>query len=128
MSYDVGPPPGGGPQPSPTSTHADRVIQLLSESGVRKDFLYRTLFGTKQLPHVVHQIEHLTLLFAVVNPIRRQTLQGFYDVYKNTLISTTSIDGKTMQVLTETRIKQTVEDRSPAKKIMGGGGGGGMFG
>ena len=33
-----------------------------------------------------------------------------------------------MQVLTETRIKQTVEDRSPAKKIMGGGGGGGMFG
>jgi hypothetical protein len=69
------------------------------------------------------------MLFPVVNSIRRKTLEGFYEVYKNTLISTTSIDGKTMNVLTETRIKQTMSDTSPIKKVMGGGGGGGnMFG
>ena len=128
MSYAIGPPPGAGPGPG-TSTHADRVIQMLSEASTRKDFLYRTLFGTKMLPHVVHQIEHLTMLFPVVNSIRRKTLEGFYDVYRNTLISTTSIDGKTMNVLTETRIKQTMSDQSPIKKAIGGaGGGGGMFG
>lgn len=127
MSYDVGPPPGANVGQQPTSTHADRVIQMLAEASVKKDFLYRTLFGTKMLPHVVHQIEHLTLLFPVVNSVRRKTLESFYNVYLNTLISTTSIDGKTMNVLTETRVRQTLDEtKHPVKKAMGGGGGG-MF-
>jgi hypothetical protein len=99
---------------------ADRAIQMLSEASRDKSFLYRTLFGNKNLPHVVYQIEHLTLLFPVVNANRRKSLENFYDVHKNTLISTTSIDGKTMNLLTETRIKHTTEG-AQAKK-------GGFFG
>ena len=104
----------------------DRAIQLLSEATTKKDFLYRTLFGSKTLPHVVHQIEHIELLFDIVNPTRRRTLMKFYNVYRNTLISTTSIDGKTMQILTETRIKHTTEGNNAKKSGMGllGGTGG----
>ena len=48
-------------------------------------------------------------------------------MYRNTLISTTSIDGKTMQILTETRIKHTTEGNNAKKSGMGllGGTGGG---
>jgi len=110
---------------------ADRAIQLISEASRRKDFMYRTLFGNKHLPHVAYQIEHLTLLYPIVNRVRRRTLEMFYDVHRNTLISTTSIDGKTMNLLTETRIKHSTEGAQAKKGILGGGGGGGgggMFG
>lgn len=104
----------------------DRAIQMISEASKKKDFLYRTLFGNKHLPHVVYQIEHLTLLYPIVNRVRRKTLEYFYEVHKNTLISTTSIDGKTMHLLTETRIKHSSEATMAKKQgLFGGGGGGG---
>ena len=34
----------------------DRTIQLISEARDHDDFLYRTLFGNKALPHVVYQL------------------------------------------------------------------------
>lgn len=110
-------------QPNPQQAgqiNTDRTIQLLTEAAYRKDFLYRTLFGTKFLPQVVNQIEMITMYYPIVNPVRQRTLSMFYELYKNTLISTTSIDGKTMNLLTETRIKHTSED----KHILAGGGGG----
>jgi len=115
MSYE------GDFQPNPQQAgqlNTDRTIQLLTEAIDRKDFLYRTLFGTKYLPQVVKQIELIPLYFPIVNRRRRETLNMFYELYKNTLISTTSIDGKTMNLLTETRIKHTQEE------TQGRGGGG----
>lgn len=122
MSYQS----DGDFQPNPQQAgqiNTDRTIQLLTEALDRKDFLYRTLFGTKYLPQVVNQIEMITMYYPIVNATRRVTIGMFYELYKNTLISTTSIDGKTMNLLTETRIKHTSEDRH-IRQDKGGGGGG----
>ncbi|MBM3910327.1 MAG: hypothetical protein FJ356_01605 [Thaumarchaeota archaeon] len=98
----------------------DRAIQLISEARVHDDFLYRTLLGNKLLPHVVYQLEHFTILYDVVNDVRRRTLEKFSRIHRNTLISTTSIDGKMLQILTESRIRHMTEVRA-AKKNFGGG-------
>lgn len=122
MSYD----PSGGPNVS-----SDRAIQLITEAREHDDFLYRTLFGNKSLPHVVYQIEHFTILFDIVPAIRRNTLMKFAALHRNTLISTTSINGQTLNLLTETRIKHTTESKAAKKGFSmpsgGQGGGGGMF-
>jgi hypothetical protein len=116
MSYDE---PGSRP------VSPDRTIQLISEARDHDDFLYRTLFGNKSLPHVVYQLEHFTILFDVVNDVRRRTLEKFHKLHRNTLIATTSIDGRMLNVLTETRIKHTTEAKIAKKSGFGGGGGGG---
>ena len=118
MSYD-----DSGARP----VSPDRTIQLISEARENDDFLYRTLFGNKSLPHVVYQLEHFTILFDVVNDVRRRTLEKFHKLHRNTLIATTSIDGRMLNVLTETRIKHTTEQKM-AKKSGGFGGGGGQDG
>ena len=116
MSYDD---PGARP------VSPDRAIQLISEARDHDDFLHRTLFGNKMLPHVVYQLEHFTILFDVVNDVRRKTLEKFHKLHRNTLISTTSIDGRMLNVLTETRIKHTTESKMAKKQPFGGGGGDG---
>ena len=114
MSYD-----DSGARP----VSPDRTIQLISEARENDDFLYRTLFGNKSLPHVVYQLEHFTILFDVVNDVRRRTLEKFHKLHRNTLIATTSIDGRMLNVLTETRIKHTTEAKMAKKGGMGGGAG-----
>ena len=57
----------------PQGISTDRAIQLIAEAREHDDFLYRTLFGNKSLPHVVYQLEHFKILYDVVNPIRKQT-------------------------------------------------------
>ena len=109
----------------PQGISTDRAIQLIAEAREHDDFLYRTLFGNKSLPHVVYQLEHFKILYDVVNPIRRQTLEKFSKIHRNTLISTTSIDGKTMNLITETRGRYKHEGKE-AKRGMFGGGGDGM--
>ena len=113
MSYD-----DSGARP----VSPDRTIQLISEARENDDFLYRTLFGNKSLPHVVYQLEHFTILFDVVNDVRRRTLEKFHKLHRNTLIATTSIDGRMLNVLTETT------EQNMAKKSGGFGGGGGQDG
>jgi hypothetical protein len=85
----------------------DRIIQLLAESDQRKDYLYRTLFGSKQLPQAVEVIERFGLLGSITNPTRAQTLDRIANMYKYVLISTTSIGGRTMNLLSETRTRHT---------------------
>jgi uncharacterized membrane protein YgcG len=114
MSYD---------EQSGRPVSPDRTIQLISEARDHDDFLYRTLFGNKSLPHVVYQLEHFTILFDVVNDVRRRTLEKFHKLHRNTLIATTSIDGRMLNVLTETRIKHTTEAKIAKKSGFGGGGG-----
>ena len=116
MSYD---------EQSGRPVSPDRTIQLISEARDHDDFLYRTLFGNKSLPHVVYQLEHFTILFDVVNDVRRRTLEKFHKLHRNTLIATTSIDGRMLNVLTETRIKHTTEAKIAKKSGFGGGGDGG---
>ena len=123
MSFDPMAPSG-----TPQGVSSDRAIQMISEADGKKGFFYRTLFGNKYLPAVVHQIEHLTLLDRIVPPRRRLTLQDFYELYRNTLTSTTSIEGKTMHLLTETRIRHTTTENRDAKKGFSGKGGGNPFG
>ena len=114
MSYPGEVPQGG--------ISTDRAIQLIAEAREHDDFLYRTLFGNKSLPHVVYQLEHFKILYDVVNPIRRTTLEKFAKVHRNTLISTPSIDGKTMILITVTRVRYRDEGKE-AKSCMFGGGG-----
>ena len=116
MSYD---------EQSGRPVSPDRTIQLISEARDHDDFLYRTLFGNKSLPHVVYQLEHFTILFDVVNDVRRRTLEKFHKLHRNTFIATTSIDGRMLNVLTETRIKHTTEAKIAKKSGFGGGGDGG---
>ena len=125
MSFDPMAPAG-----TPQGVSSDRAIQMISEAEGKKGFFYWTLFGNKYLPAVVHQIEHLTLLARIVPPRRRLTLQDFYELFRNTQTSTTSIEGKTMHLLTETRIRHTTLENRDAKKGFGGGnrGGGNPFG
>lgn len=119
MSYDI------GANPAPTPVHADKIIQLIAESSRRKDFRYRTLFGNNSLPFVTYQIERLTPLMALVSPARRKTLENVYEMLTMVLLSTTSIDGKMMNLLTETKIRQTMVESNEKKK---GGGLDAMFG
>jgi hypothetical protein len=121
MSYDYGSAPA-----QQTPVHADKIIQLIAESPRRKDFRYRTLFGNSSLPFVTYQIERLTPLMALVSPTRRKTLENIYEMLTMTLLSTTSIDGRMMNLLTETKIKQTMVEGSEKKKpdmssMFGGG-------
>ena len=121
MSYDYGSAPS-----QQTPVHADKIIQLIAESPRRKDFRYRTLFGNSSLPFVTYQIERLTPLMALVSPTRRKTLENIYEMLTMTLLSTTSIDGRMMNLLTETKIKQTMVEGSEKKKpdmssMFGGG-------
>ena len=53
MSYPGEVPQGG--------ISTDRAIQLIAEAREHDDFLYRTLFGNKSLPHVVYQLEHFKI-------------------------------------------------------------------
>ena len=106
----------------PQGISTDRAIQLIAEAREHDDFLYRTLFGNKSLPHVVYQLEHFKILYDVVNPIRRQTLEKFSKIHRNTLISTTSIDGKTMNLITETRVRNRHEGKEAKKGMFGGDG------
>ena len=121
MSYDYGSAPN-----QQTPVHADKIIQLIAESPRRKDFRYRTLFGNSSLPFVTYQIERLTPLMALVSPARRKTLDNIYEMLTLTLLSTTSIDGRMMNMLTETKIKQTMvegnEKKKPDMSSMFGGG------
>jgi hypothetical protein len=98
----------------------DRIIQLLSESRERPDFLFRTLFGNKYLPQVVYQLEHLKIHYPHVSTSRKKTLENFHELHKNTLISTVSIDGKMLDLVTQTRIKHTQQEQKPEKKNMFG--------
>ena len=116
MSYD---------EQSGRPVSPDRTIQLISEARDHDDFLYRTLFGNKSLPHVVYQLEHFTILFDVVNDVRSKSLEKNHKLRRNTLIATTSIDGRMLNVLTETRIKHTTEAKVAKKSGFGGGGGDG---
>jgi hypothetical protein len=120
LSYDY------GSTPTPTPVHADKIIQLIAESSRRKDFRYRTLFGNNSLPFVTYQIERLTPLMALVSPARRRTLENVYEMLTMVLLSTTSIDGKMMNLLTETKIRQTMVESSDKRK--GGGGLDALFG
>ena len=121
MSYDYGSAPN-----QQTPVHAAKIIQLIAESPRRKDFRYRTLFGNSSLPFVTYQIERLTPLMALVSPARRKTLENIYEMLTMTLLSTTSIDGRMMNMLTETKIKQTMvegnEKKKPDMSSMFGGG------
>lgn len=92
----------------------DRIIQLLAESNDRKDYRFRTLFGSKALPGVVLRIERMELLMDISNPVRKKTLKRIYDMYQNVLISTTSIGGRTMNLLSETRSRH-IESKGAKK-------------
>jgi len=65
-------------------------------------------------------------LMALVSPARRKTLENIYEMLTMTLLSTTSIDGRMMNMLTETKIKQTMvegnEKKKPDMSSMFGGG------
>jgi len=107
----------GGANSVPT----DRLIYLIDQSGEHKHVLYRTLNLPKGGVRAVYKIEQMNLLLPISNPQRQRTIKRIIDIFTNTLISTSSLNGWNMDKLTETKVRQINEDVQSKK-------GKGMFG
>jgi len=81
------------------------VLQLLTissgkgERGQRR-LLFRTLAGPPQLPETVQKVEMLQSIRETLPKQMHDVVDDIYDQLINSLISTTSIKGATLQMLT----------------------------
>lgn len=96
---------------------ADRVIALIQESKTVDETLYRTLHGNKALPNIVYDIEQIKILYAISTPQRKQTLETVYRIDKLALISTSSINAKLLELLTQTNIKYEINNKEAKKNF-----------
>ena len=99
----------------------DRLLYLIDQSGQHKHVLYRTLNLPKGGVRSVYKIEQLNLLPLISHPQRQKTIHKIIEVFTNTLISTSSLNGWNMDKLTETKVRQINEDVSSQKKGLFGG-------
>ena len=92
---------------TPQNYSADRVLRLIQESGDKSTLWVRTLNLKNEGVGVILDMEAgLKSLLRIVNPIRQQTLHGFYSASQLAMLATSSVEGWIMSQLTETKIKQ----------------------
>ena len=111
----------------PQNYSADRVLRLIQESGDKTTLWVRTLNLKHEGVSVILDMEAgVKSLLRIVNPVRQQTLDGFYRASQLAMLETSSVDGWIMGQLTETKIKQVsdVTERGGKKPAQAGG----MFG
>ncbi len=109
------------------------VLQLLTvssgkgERGQRR-LLFRTLAGPPQLPEVVQKIEMLQSIKETLPKSMWDVVDDIYDQLINALISTTSVKGATLTMLTtqksEFKVNHPALKRAISNRFIGGGGGG----
>tara|TARA_B100000470_G_C19711130_1_gene355521 strand:- start:447 stop:797 length:351 start_codon:yes stop_codon:yes gene_type:complete len=109
---------------TPQNYSADRVLRLIQESGDKDTLWVRTLNLKNEGVSVILDMEAcLKSLLRIVNPVRQQTLHGFYRASQIAMLSTSSVEGWIMSQLTETKVKHTsdITERGNKPPAMFGG-------
>lgn len=107
---------------------------ITASSGKNKDrLLYRTLVGPKHLPEVVQKIEMITAVKETLPESMQDVADEAKEILERALISTTSIKGAMLSMLTTHKSEIKVNDPKVRRQIAGGllnrgSGGGGGFG
>ena len=96
------------------------IYGMISEASERKAdrLFYRTLFGTKQLPLAVIDIEYLKFITPTLPPPLRELSTDLTDIFVKSLTSTTSIKGQMMNVLTTNKSKIEVSNPATRKNML----------
>lgn len=103
-----------------------------ASEGKPERLFYRTLFGTKELPRAVIDIEYLEFITPTLPKALQEVAQGLQDIYIKSLTSTTSIKGQMLNVLTTHKSRIEVSNPNMRKNVLGnlikqGGGEGGDY-
>ncbi len=104
------------------SDQLSTVYGMISEASEKKPdrLFYRTLFGTKQLPMAVLDIEYLNFIKPTLPEPLQKVCDGIQDIYIKSLTSTTSIKGQMLNVLTTHRSRIEVSNPQMRKNVLGG--------
>lgn len=90
-----------------------------ASEGKSDRLFYRTLFGTKELPRAVLDIEFLTFITPTLPPPLQEVARGISDIYIKSLTATTSIKGQMLNVLTTHKSQISVTSPEMRKNVLG---------
>lgn len=112
------------------SEQLSTIYGMIGQASEQKPdrLFYRTLFGTKELPRAVLDIEFLTFITPTLPPPLQEVAHGITDIYIKSLTATTSIKGQMLNVLTTHKSQISVTNPNMRKNVLGnlikqGGGG-----
>ena len=83
---------------------------------------FRTLDAPKHIPEAVEKLERLRYLQPALPPDIAAIAEDTYDMFENALISTTSIKGATLKMLTTNKQQIQVSDPRIKRGVLGGAG------
>lgn len=94
---------------------------MISEASEKKPdrLFYRTLFGSKELPMSVIDIEYLSFITPTLPEPLQAVSNGLKDIFMKSLTSTTSIKGQMMNVLTTHKSRIEVTNPAARKNVLG---------
>ncbi len=94
---------------------------MISEASEKKPdrLFYRTLFGSKELPMSVIDIEYLSFITPTLPEPLQNVANGLKDIFMKSLTSTTSIKGQMMNVLTTHKSRIEVTNPAARKNVLG---------
>jgi len=94
---------------------------ITSASGRRADrLLYRTLVGPKHLAEVVQKVEQITAVKETLPENMQDVAEEAKEILIKALISTTSVKGHMLSMLTTNKSEIKVNDPRVRRSIMGG--------
>lgn len=96
------------------------IYGMISDASEKKSdrLFYRTLFGTKQLPMSVIDIEYLKFITPTLPKALQEISIDLQDIFIKSLTSTTSIRGQMLNVLTTNRSRIEVANPATRKNMM----------
>ena len=119
---------------SADSNEIRSVLSLITTASERRPdrLLYRTLIGPKHLAEVVQKVEQITAVKETLPENMKDVAEEAKEILMKALISTTSIKGNMLQMLTTNKSEIRVNDPRVRRSVLGGllkgDGGGGGFG
>ncbi len=103
------------------------VLGLITSAGSGKSkderadrLLYRTLVGPKNLPTAVEKIEQITAVKETLPENMKDVAEEAKEILIKALISTTSVKGHMLSMLTTQRSEIKVNDPRMRRQVMGG--------
>jgi len=96
------------------------IYGMISDASEKKAdrLFYRTLFGTKQLPLAVIDIEYLRFITPTLPKLLQEISVDLQDIFLKSLTATTSISGQMMNVLTTNRSRIEVSNPATRKNML----------